>query len=285
MRRTDMKMAAGLAVAMLATAVFAAPPDVPEVRDAVPGHPGVTYLDLLRQAIPGLAENPADKNIEGHLARLRHLAGPKFAGDPPDPVTMDLVEDVRFKAGGRPRIAILADLGQAQDSTRGTAMLAIFDDAPKPKLLDAADVALDMNTSLDRVAKLALAPGDDALVTYSEHFNSNQAYGARLLAFLRGDKLRLIGVRTTFNDRACGFDRKEDPTFMARPDPGAPYARIDVVVAERLTRTGEDCGDQQVPRAYARTWRGGWRWNAAKARYEAIGGDLDRLDKLNEARF
>jgi hypothetical protein len=278
-------IAAAMAALVLAAAGRAAG-DVPNVRDPVAGHPGVTYRDLLRQAIPGLAENPADKNVEGHLAELRHLGGADLAADPPDPVTVDLVEDVRFKAGGRQLIAILADLGQADDSARGTAMLAVFDDSPKPKLLDAADVALDMNTSFDRIAKLPLAAGDDALITYSEHFNSNQSYQARLLALVRGGKLQLVGVQNTFNDHICSYERTEVPTFAVRPDPGQPYGRIDVTVVERLKRTGATCGEEKPPRPYARTWRGGWRWNAAKRRYDDQGGgDLDRLDKLNEARF
>jgi hypothetical protein len=76
--------AVALAAGVLAwPALAAATTDLPEVTDAVPGHPGVTYLDLLRQAIPDLAMNAADKQVEGHLKSLRHIWGKQAEGDPP----------------------------------------------------------------------------------------------------------------------------------------------------------------------------------------------------------
>ena len=130
MRRTDMKMATGLAVAMLATAALGWPltglaaPDQPEVTSALTGHPGVTYLSLLRQAIADLSYNAADKQVEGHLKSLRHIMGETAGGDPPDPVVVGFIEVRHIKAGGRPRLVVLADLGQAQDSAQSTTLMA-----------------------------------------------------------------------------------------------------------------------------------------------------------------
>ncbi|MDR3512223.1 MAG: hypothetical protein P4L73_11355 [Caulobacteraceae bacterium] len=41
----------------------AAPTAFVHADDAVPGHPGVTYLDLVRRLVPDLAMNPADRQI------------------------------------------------------------------------------------------------------------------------------------------------------------------------------------------------------------------------------
>jgi hypothetical protein len=276
-------LAAPLAFAAAARADVAMPP---EAHDAVPGHPGVTYLDLLRQVIPNLADNAANHDVEGQLEEpVRNLGGKAFEGVAPDPVVVGLIEDVRFKAGGKDRIAIMADLGPDPDRAYNAALLALYDDAAKPKLLDFADVGLDREVSFSFPGrKLALGPGDDALITYSEHSNSGQGYQSRLLVFVRNGRLRLIGYLFLLWDQGCGWTREETPTWSTRPDPGSPYPEIDVAVSEVLTSEDVGC-DQKPPRAYSRTWRGSWRWNAAKRDWVAGPGDLRKLDKLNQKRL
>jgi hypothetical protein len=252
-------------------------------EDVVPGHPGVTYLDLLRQAIPDLAYNAADKQIEGHLKSLRHIMGKDAGGDPPDPLIVDVVEVRHIRAGGRPRLVVLADLGQAEDSAQSTTLMALYDDAPRPKLLDAVDVGVDKETGFnDKPSQIALGPGDDALVTYSEHSNSNQSYQARLVIFVRNDRLRLIDDIFVLSDNACGYQREETPVFTTKP--AAPYAALQVTVTERLKHLDEDCSGQAVPPPYVRTYHAAYRWDAAKGAFVSH-GDLARLDKLNRGRF
>ncbi len=261
----------------------AATPDLPEVTGAVAGHPGVTYLDLLREAIPDLAYNAADKQVEGHLKSLRHIMGKGAGGDPPDPVVVDFIEVRHIKAGGRPRLVVLAGLGQAEDSAQSATLLALFDDAAKPRLLDAVDVGVDKDTGFnDHPSQIALGPGDDALVTYSEHSNSNQSYQARLVIFVRGDRLRLIDDIFVLSDNACGYQRDETPVFATQP--ATPYATVLVAVTERLKRLDEDCSGQAVPRPYVRAYHAAYRWDAAKGAFVGR-GDLVRLDKLNRGRF
>ena len=245
--------------------------------------PGVTYLDLLRQAIPDLAMNAADKQVEGHLKPLRHIMGKQAGSDPPDPVVADFLEVRHIKAGGRPRLVVLAGLGQAEDSAQSTTLMALFDDAPKPKLLDAVDVGVDKDTGFnDKPSQIALGPGDDALVTFSGHGNSNQSYQARLVIFVRGDRLRLIDDIFVLSDNACGYQRDETPVFATQP--ATPYATLQVTVTERLKRLDEDCGDQAVPPPYVRTYHAAYRWDPVKGAFVGH-GDLVRLDELNRGRF
>jgi hypothetical protein len=275
-----------LPAAALAGCVAAAPAlaSTIDAADVVPGHPGVTYLDLIRQAAPGLATNRSTQQVEGHLAALpRHLAGKDFEGDPPDPLVLGLIEDQRIKEGGKPRIALLADFGPDTDRVQSATVLMLFDDAPRPKLLDAVDVGLDKESGFNEPAKLALGPGDDALVTYSEHFNSDQTYSGRLLVLVRHDRFRLIDRIFTLADRACGWDRTERPAFSVRP--GQPYGEIDVVVTEALKRSGETCGDDKIPKAYRRRWETVYRWNAGKGAFVAGPDGLSRLGALDEKRF
>jgi hypothetical protein len=273
--------AAGLAAADLAAADDTAQPD-----DPVPGHPGVTYLDLLRQALPGLALNPADNEYEAHLKKpLPHLAGADFQTDPPDPVTVSAFEVQTIHAGGKTRLLLLAELGPAEDSADGVALLALYDDAARPRLLDAVDAGVDRETGFDEHPLLPLGPGDDAVLTYSEHFNSDQTYSGRLLFFVRGDRLRLIDDISAFSDRFCGYERDETPVFATRPDPGAPHPEIDVTVTEDLKHVDEDCSDDVIPDAYTRSFHASYRWDAAKGDYVRSQSDLDKLDQEDQARY
>jgi hypothetical protein len=277
-------LAVGVALTPMAAA--GATPDVHiiEAAEVVPGHPGVTYLSLIKQAVPNLAETGADHEIQGHLDKgPRHLAGKSDEGDPPDPLVLGFIDDQRIKAGGKPRIVLMADLGPDPDRAQSMTLLLLFDDAPTPTLLDVVDVGVDKDTSFDEQPKLPLGPGDDALITYSEHFNSEQTYSGRLLAFVRDDRFQLIDDIFTLSDKGCGWNRQETPTFATRT--GRPYATIEVVVREQLGRTDEDCSDEAVPKPYARRYESIYRWNARKGAWIATPDGLSRLGALNERRF
>ena len=58
-----------------------------------------------------------------------------------------------------------------------------------------------------------------------------------------------------------------------------------MVIRETLKRNDDACGDDVIPAAYTRTWRGSWIWDAGAARFKGQTIELDRLDRLNEARF
>jgi hypothetical protein len=253
----------------------------------VPGHPHVTYLELLRQVVPSLAENEANSDIEGHLVRpLRHIAGKDYEGDAPDPVTLSsIVESREIMSGGKKRLVVLADLGPDPDRAYNTALLALYDDGPKPRLLDAVDVGVDKDTAFNDQETLSLGPGDTALVTVSEHFNSNQSYDPRVLILVRGDRFHLIDTIFVINEHACGWERTEEPVFTTAPDPGSRYAAIVATVTETLKRNDDDCGEEPVPKAYKRVWRTVWRWDEAKGAYVDRAHGLDKLEKLNSGRL
>lgn len=269
-----------LPVAGGATAATIFPPDTP-----VPGHPGLTYLDLLRQVIPDLATDPGDHQIHGHMsAPLRHLAGPDHGGDPPDPVTVTLVDVRTIRAGGQPRLVVMADLGTT--GVESTTLVALYDDSRTPKLLDKVDVGLDRDTGFSEQGPLTLGPGDNALISYSEHFNTSQTYQAWLLLFVRHDRFALIDTQYALASRACGWSREETPVFSTRPDPGRPYRRVVITVREKLVRDGADgCGDDPIPRPDHHLYRAEFRWNPATRRFETRSTDLKRLDRLNQASF
>jgi hypothetical protein len=254
--------------------------------DAVPGHPGLTYLDLVRQAVPSLAENAAGDAIEGHIkVAPRHLAGKWAEGELSDPVTLTYIEDRRIKVGGRQRMVILADLGPNPDRVQTFELMMLFTDTAKPRLLDMADVGLDRYSGFAEHAVLPIGPGDDAVITYSEHNDADVTMGAYLIASTAGDRLRGVDSFYVTSAKLCGWSSIQSARFTTRPDPGAAFRRINLAVTDAIRRTKDDCGDDKVPRSSTQVFRASYRWDAARRRFVTQSSDLKRLEALEKQGF
>lgn len=270
-----------LALAGLAAKpALAADAPLPELTDAVPGHPGVTIEDLLKQAAPDLHDQGND--VVGHVREpLRHLAGKDYAGDLDDPQVFTMPEMKTFEAGGRRYLAVMVDIGGMEAMVAGATLLALYDDAPKPRLLDMVNVGVDKDTSFDDPV-IRLGPHDQALVTYSEHFNSDETYAGRLIAFVRGGRWRLLDNIGTYSLHTCGYERDETPVFTSRPDPGRAYWQVRVDMQVKTTRDPtEDCGDQKMPRPGLLHYRAVYRWDATRGRFVDTVNGLKALDRID----
>jgi hypothetical protein len=253
---------------------------------SVPGHPGLTYFDLIKQAVPDLAQNDADGHPEGHLAtNPRHIAGSEFQGDAPDSVTVGFIEDQRIRIGGKPRIVLLVDLGPKPDRVEGLALLMLFTDTPHPKLLDDADVGIDKDSVLAEHAVLPLGPGDAALVTYSEHDDADLTMGGYVLISPIGDHLKLIQLFDITSVQACGWSNIERVKFSTTPDPGRAYRKIEVRVSARFRHTDPSCGASEVPKAHSTVLGAAYRWNAAAHRFETTSNIAARWKAFNDLVF
>ncbi len=275
-------------LALFASArAIAGPEAFVDAGDKVAGHPALTYLDLVRQGVPDLALSADGKNVTGHLpATLRDLQGTQGDDDPPDPATLSDLETLPFKSGGKPRLALLADFGHSDERVEDFALLMAFDDSgPTPRLLDSGWVGIDKDTAFSEHPLIALGPDDDAIVTYSEHFNSNQTYGGWMVSFLHGRRLRMVTAEHLLSERGCGYERDETPAFTTRAAPGSPYRELVVTVTEQVTRSDEDCGDDKIPPISKHLYEDSWRWDARAGRFVRRRNGVDRLDKTNEARF
>lgn len=278
---------AGL-VFVLAAAPALADDEFKHAGDAVPGHPGLTYQDLVRQAVPDLEGSADGTSVEGHFRRPpRHLGGKDFEGDPSDPAVLGMIEDRRILVGGKKRLVLLADLGGKEGRVEGLALLMLFDDTgAKPRLLDAADVGLDKENGFADQSALPLGPGDTALVTYGDHSDSDITLSGYMIVSTVGDRLAMVDWFRVYSEGLCSWQGSEDPHFTTAPDPGRPYRQIVATVKAAFTHTGADgCTDEQLPKAGTRVYRGEWRWSAAKRRFEAVGRALDGLDALNDKIF
>jgi hypothetical protein len=291
MRRGARLAAAAAALAVAALAAVPALADQATLKhagDAVPGHPGLTYADLVRRAVPDLALNPADQHFEGHFkAPPRHLAGAESQADPSEPAVLGFIEDRRILVGGKKRIALLADLGGKEGRIEGLALLILFDDTGStPTLLDAADVGIDKDTAFADQAVLPLGPGDAALVTWSEHDDADLTMGGYMVVSPVGDHLRQVAQISLTSENLCSWHALEHARFAAAPDPAAPYRQIEATVTAAVTHTGQaGCNDERHPPAATRVFHAAWRWNATARRFDPAGSTLDGLDALNKKLF
>ena len=256
--------------------------------DAVPGHPGLTYADLVRQVAPDLRLNADDHRVEGHFKMPpRHLAGEVFQGEPSEPAVLGFIEDKRIQVGGKKRIALLADLGGKEGRIESLALLMLFDDeGGAPKLLDAVDVGIDKDTGFADQAVLPLRPGDSALVTWSEHSAAGLTMGSYMIVSPVGDRLAMVAEIPLTSESLCSWRAIETARFGTASDPGGPLPRIEATVTVRISHTGEDgCNDERQPAAATHIFRAAWRWNPDSRRFELSASTLEGLEALNKQLF
>ncbi|TIX73924.1 MAG: hypothetical protein E5V25_04230 [Mesorhizobium sp.] len=253
----------------------------PDLGRAVASHKDTTYLDLARMVIPDLA---ADKDgfYRGSMPiEMRHIEGPDSGGSPPVTSGFSDAGVLPIKAGGKDRLAMLFDLGSSSDSAEGFAVLALYDLASRPRLLDAVNVAVDRSTYFRDPGKLPIGPSDDAIITLSTHFNSSQGYVSTPLILVRDDRFELIDMIYTFDESLCAYKRTQELAFQTIAD-GQPYAAIKATVTDATLPNGESC-DEPAPEPSSRDISVTYHWNGTA--YVKGSDALDKLAGENANRF
>ncbi|AZO04917.1 MULTISPECIES: hypothetical protein [unclassified Mesorhizobium] len=276
-------MLACLLLPCLWAAALAQDVSFPELSSAVGGRQDVTYLDLAKMVLPDL-KAVANGFYDGSAPiDVRDILGGEEGGSPPETVNLPNAAVLAIKAGGKERLAMLFDLGQAQDSAEGFAVLALYDLTGKPKLLDAVNVGTDQSTYFRDPGKLAIGPGDDALITMSTHFNSNQGYVGTILILVRNDRFEPIDQINTFDENVCAYKRTQDLSFQTRGSE-KPYAAVRVTVTDATKPSGESC-EEPAPKAVSHDISVTYHWNKKTSRYVADSDAFKRLSAENEKRF
>lgn len=267
----------------LAVAAGAQSSSSPELGSALPGRTDVTYFDLARMVIPDLAADKGGAYQGGLPIEMRHIAGTDSGGSPPEASTLSNPEVRSIKSGGKERLAVLFDLGDSPDSAEGYAVLALYDVTAKPKLLDAANVAVDRSTYFQKPGKLAIGANDDILTIESSHSNSNQNYMIESLIMVANDKLKLIDMIYMFDEHVCAYSRTQDIVFRAIAE-GRRYAAIKVTVTDATGPTGDSC-DDAPPKAASHQISVTYHWNKKQSRYIKNSKAFERLSAENAKRF
>ena len=279
----------GCVLATLAAApAIADQGQVKNAGDAVPGHPGLTYADLVRQVAPDLKVNADDRQVEGHFkVPPRHLAGDVFQGEPSEPAVLGFIEDKRIRVGEQCDALLAADLGGKEGRIESLALLMLFDDeGGTPKLLDAADVGIDKDTGFADQAVLPLGPGDSALVTWSEHGAASLTMGSYMIVSPVGDRLAMVAQVPLTSEILCSWKAIETARFGTASDPGGALPQIEATVTVRIGLTRQDgCNDERQPAEATHIFHAAWRWNPDSRRFEPSASILDGLETLNKQLF
>lgn len=249
--------------------------------DALPGHADKTYLDLIGMVVPDI--ELVDGGYKGTaLLPMHHIGGED--ADPPDITTLGPISSLDVKSEGKPRVALLFDLGQSPDAAESFSVLALYDIVGAPRLLAAVGVGLDRFTSLYEPAVMPVSAANDVIVTASTHFNSNQSYMITAMILVRDDLLQLVDYVFTLDERACAYERRQVPTYTARPG-AALFADIHASVKDTITPSDADCGEEAKEDAVERAVTTIYRWDQSLEKYAPDGDDLERLQEENRERL
>ncbi|MBV9991853.1 MAG: hypothetical protein JOZ72_11230 [Alphaproteobacteria bacterium] len=253
-----------------------------QLTDAVPGHPGITYGDLMKQVIPDLEPQDGGRWSGTDIPALAGPDGNPDQNDLSGGFVFSSVDVLKVREAGKSRILLLTG-GTETDSF--AEILAAFDDeATVPKLLDLVDIGVDRFTNFGD-APQKLSEADDLFVLDNSHSNSNQEYLIADLMFLRDGRFRRAAEVMTLSERLCTHEMRETSKVATKARRGAVYRDVDVAVTQETTLTDLDCGDARRPKPGRKVWRDVFRWDPAKREFVSRTDRLGDLAKDNEKQF
>jgi hypothetical protein len=254
-----------------------------ELSSPVENGSRTTYFDLLRELFPDLQRDAtAHRSIP-----FRSLSEPRKS----EAVTGDIkfeFKPYRFKSEGRRLLLLWVNL-KAEGANEGTPyegeadVLAVYSLEPRVRLLDSLDVKTDRFTGFwqDRPV-FHLDSRSDAFIVYSTHWNAGESYTSLEMLFVDAGRLKTIASQFLYETEACGANYTEKPEFRAIADAGRKYPKV--LVSVELRKKPDEAACEHPTRGYTRYFRGLYRWNALKGRYESHSRQLESFDKFNEKR-
>lgn len=257
--------------------------------DAVAGHGGLTYFDLMKMVVTDLEPESAGNETRAHqIVSYRHIEGEDAKTDPAGPVALEYLQPLNIHSDGKARLVVMADLGPSDEAVAEFVLLALFDLRGRPKLLDVVEVGTDRLTGFSDHPLLPLGHRSDLIRISSDHFNSNEDFVNTELLFVRGDRFRLVDAVYTYNFKNCAYQLTEWPAVTTIPDRGKRYRRIRLTVPEKVAlQPDAECGDEKAPQPFMRIFHATYRWNAHRRAFVTTSSSLEKLveenDKLNSA--
>lgn len=228
------------------------------------------------RSFPDLEIN--ENSTTGHLMEpLRHIAA-DYGGELPASIAIGSLQVSTFMMDGRMRTAILTDLGTVETTVEQPTLLAVFDDGRIPKFLDAVDVGMDRDTSYGVPALVNIGPGNQALVTRSNHFNSNETFETTAMIILHGSRLKLVDTFSTYGVRTCNEETRQVLTLEERPVGNAnTYSDILATIEENQTLTGETCDGEIPPESVFDSTSTIYRWDTKTRNFAAVSDALEKF--------
>jgi len=254
-----------------------------DLSSPVRGAPGVKYFDLLRKLFPDLSPDAAAHKT----VPLRSLSEPHKRSTIEGDIEFDF-KPYWFRSEGRRLLLLWVDI-KAESANEATPyegeaeVVAVYKLMPKVELLDALEVKTDRFTSFwkDRPT-FRLDARNDAFIIYSTHWNAGESYLNLDMLFVDAGRIKTVASRFMYNTQGCGVSYEETPYFRSAADPGRKYPRVLLTMRLKKDSDGPEC--ERRRRGYTKFYRGVYRWNAARGRYEGGSPQLDTLDKFDERR-
>jgi len=274
----------GLFVAVAFSLAFSPLAQAQPPSAVVPGHPGLTYFDLMRLVVTDLDHaKSADEAKARAIAPYRHIEGDAAKTDPAGAVWLDDVEALETRVDGQPRLAALGDFGPSDGDVAEFSLLALFDLTGAPKLLDVVEVGVDRWTGFADKPTRPLGDGSDLFLFDSSHNDADVSLDREELIEAHDGRFHLVAGITTFGEKAaCAFQIIPDSKTTTAADPGREKWKISVDVRIVLTVKPSwraDCGDDKPPKPFSKRFQAAFRWDAKTRRFTTESKALDQLAK------
>lgn len=267
-----------IAVLALAAGISAASADSFLPASEVEGHPGVTYLDLVRLIVPdaelvGETDEAKGKHPDavGHIMLpVRHL-DPSLAGPPPAELVVQSIDAWPMRSDGIEYLLIKLDPGHNESRPVGTSVLALLD--AELKLVDAAEFSLDLYVHSEEVDPVAIGPGDDGMVF--DHQYSN--WSRHTLVYIHNARIAQTAAIQSFEDYDCTEPRQTWAEIAVSEEAGKQFWPLTMTHHDNrtlpTTLTCAELAEMPSPVVTSATYR----WDDARGAYA---GDHSALDAV-----
>jgi hypothetical protein len=243
-------------------------PSASTLQERVPGHSGLRWGEAVRTFLPD-AHASTNDGLEGtDLVELRHIDGKDAYSEPPDHIQITALTARDIVEQGKKRLLVFAQL-EPPDGVLGMALLALIDPAPKPRLLDLVDVAVDKENYLDQSVKLKIARGSDLIVTLNAHLNAGEEFVDSHVIFVEGDRLTKLAEVSSHSYVNCRYEVKQTRSFSVVPNPRAKFDSLLVTEREQVKHHKGDCDVGEIPKAGVTTLHTLYRWDQGKGAFAA----------------
>ena len=262
--------------------------EIKDLKQPVAAGSPTTYADLLKLVFP---EPPLGQERKPQTPPVRSLSD-YFKEQPLTAKQRDGgVLALPIKAQGRPLLLLLVAATGESAEGEGVAgeqqynLLALFQTAPAPKLLDLVDIGQMISMGMVegfwcKNPLLDLTPGTQACMIFQEHFNSSESFLQIHLLWVRNQRLEEVLGVSPYGVKALCQSFATSTVFRTEPDKGREFPKVVAKLTLHMEPSpkDEEC-EKTRQRGFTRSYLGTWQWDPAKQKYQLVAGDLDKLYK------
>jgi len=268
--------------------------EVKDLKQPVAAGSPTTYADLLKLVFP---EPPLGQERKPQTPPVRSLSD-YFKEQPLTAKQRDGgLLALPIKAQGRPLLLLLVAATGESPEGEGVAgeqqydLLALFQTAPAPKLLDLVDIGQMISMGMVegfwcKNPLLDLTPGTQACMIFQEHFNSSESFLQIHLLWVRNQRLEEVLGVSPYGVKALCQSFATSTVFRTEPDKGREFPKVVAKLTLHMepSSKNEEC-EKTRQRGFTRSYQDTWRWDPAKQKYHQVSGNLGQLYKFYDKYY